>query len=86
MAEELKNDALMNALKKRTDFLNSLPPDRRQKMIEFQKNIDEALDRVPENERLELIYRMMVNQADNLINQMKKMVDVVLPLIDETVK
>ena len=55
-------------------------------MIEFQKKIDEALDSVPEHERLELIYRMMMNQFDNLITQMQKMVDGVLPLIDDTVK
>lgn len=70
MAEELKDDALMNVLKKRKGFLNSLPPDKRKKMIEFQKKIDEALDSVPEHERLELIYRMMMNQAEKLIKQM----------------
>lgn len=70
MAEELKDDALMNALKKRREFLNSLPPDRRKKMIEFQKKIDEALDKVSENERSEMIYRMMMNQAEKLIKQM----------------
>lgn len=70
MAEELKDDALMNALKKRKEFLNSLPPGRRKKMVEFQKKIDEALDSVPEHERLELIYRMMMNQVETLIKQM----------------
>jgi hypothetical protein len=67
MAEELKDDAIMNALKERHDFLDSLQPDRRKKMIEFQKKIDEALEKVPENERLELIYRMMMNKLDELI-------------------
>ena len=70
MAEELRDDALMNALKERQDFLNSLPPDRRKEMIEFQKRIDESLDKVPENERLELIYKMMMNKVDALIKQM----------------
>ena len=69
MAEELKDDALMNALKERQDFLNSLRPDRRKEMIEFQKEIDEALDSVPEHERLGLIYKMMMNQVDELIKQ-----------------
>ena len=66
MAKALKNDALMEALKKRQEFLNSLPPDKRKKMIEFQKEIDEALDKVPENERLELIYGMMMNKLNEL--------------------
>ena len=35
-------------------------------MIEFQKMIDEALNKVPDNERLELVYRMMLNKADEL--------------------
>ena len=69
MAEELKDDALMNALKERQDFLNSLPPDRRKEMIEFQKKIDEALNSVTEHERLGLIYKMMMNQVDELIKQ-----------------
>lgn len=67
MAEELRNDALMNALKERQVFFNRLPPDRRKEMIEFQKAIDEALEKVPENERLELIYRMMMNKVNKLI-------------------
>jgi hypothetical protein len=66
MAERLKDDALMDALKERHDFLNSLPPDRKEKMIEFQKMINEALNKVPDNERLELVYRMMLNKADEL--------------------
>jgi len=70
MGEELKDDALMNALKERQDFLNSLPPDRGKEMMEFQKKIDEALDKVPENERLELIYRMMMNKMVELIKQL----------------
>lgn len=70
MAEELKDDALMNALKERQDFFNSLPPDRRKEMIEFQKRIDEALDKVPENERSELIYKMMMNKVDALIRHL----------------
>jgi len=70
MAKELKNDALMNALKKREEFLHSLPPDRRKKMREFQKKIDEALNKVPQNERLDLIHRMMIGEAQKLIKQL----------------
>lgn len=69
MAQQLKNDALMNALKKRQEFLNSLPPDKRKKMMEFQKKVDEALASVPEHERLALIYRMMMNKVKELIKE-----------------
>ena len=66
MAEELKNDALMDALKERHDFLNSLPPDRRKEVIEFKKNIDAALNKLTEKERLELIDRMLMNKVEDL--------------------
>jgi len=80
MAKALKNDTLMNALKKRQDFLNSLPPDKRKKMIEFQKGINEALDKVPENERLELIYRMMMNK----LNELKEKLNLLQTIIKRT--
>jgi len=80
MAKALKDDALMEALKKREDFLNSLPPDKRKEMIEFQKEIDEALNKVPENERLELIYRMMMNK----LNALKEKLNLLQTIIKRT--
>jgi len=80
MAKALKDDALMKALKKREDFLNSLPPDKRKEMIEFQKEIDEALNKVPENERLELIYRMMMNK----LNALKEKLNLLQTIIKRT--
>ena len=80
MAKALKDDALMKALKKREDFLNSLSPDKRKEMIEFQKEIDEALNKVPENERLELIYRMMMNK----LNALKEKLNLLQTIIKRT--
>ena len=74
MAERLKDNPFINALKERQDFLNALPLRRRKKMIEFQRKIDETLGSIiPADERLELIYRMMLNKADELKRRLDRL-------------
>lgn len=74
MAEKLKDDSLINLLKERQDFLNALPLRRRKKMLEFQRKINETLGSIiPADERLELIYRMMLNKADELKNKLDRL-------------
>jgi len=74
MAEKLKDNPLMNALKERQEFLNALPLNRRKKMIEFQRKINETLGSIiPADERLELIYKMMLNKADELKRKLDRL-------------
>ncbi len=74
MAQKLRDDPLLNALKERQDFLNALPLRRRKKMIEFQRKIDETFGSIiPADERLELIYRMMLNKADELKRKLDRL-------------
>ena len=74
MAERLKDNPLINVLKERQDFLNALPLRRRKKMIEFQRKIEETLGSIlPADERLELIYRMMLNKADELKSKVDRL-------------
>jgi hypothetical protein len=74
MAEKMKDNPLIDALKERQDFLNSLPLRRRKKMIEFQRKIDETFGSImPADERLELIYRMMLNKADELKRKLDRL-------------
>lgn len=74
MAERLKDNPIVNALKERQDFLNALPIRRRKKMIEFQRKIEETLGSIlPADERLELIYRMMLNKADELKSRVDRL-------------
>ena len=74
MAEKMKDNPLIDALKERQDFLNALPLRRRKKMIEFQRKIDETFGSImPADERLELIYRMMLNKADELKRKLDRL-------------
>jgi len=68
------NEKLQKAIEKRNEFLNQNPH-----MQEYQKVIDEALDKTPQHMRLEVISLLLAtkltelkNSCINLVNHMRE--------------
>ena len=69
---EFKSKRYCEALRARSEFIESLPPERKKKALEYQKEIDDKLRGAgSENNRFVLIRKMVEEAFDELGRQLR---------------